>query len=177
MKIKVITVSPQEGESIADAIKRAIESDIAKGLSPVDLTQDDDTCQCNVCQLRRELQSHLEEIKPNKVEPGDNPSDLQEQVSENSVFLDNGTYNFSSALEAMRNGYRVVRGTWPAVLSIAMTDEKPSGIDDTYVPAENHIAQFYSEIEDPSEGWYLTPYNFTQEDILATDWKILKYKI
>ncbi len=178
MKIRKVVVTPQEGETVTDAIVRSIKN-LVDGISlpksessnPVDQApEEEDNCQCNVCQLRRELESSLKsqgEISPSKMN----------EEGTGGVFLDEQFYNFSQILEAMRNGYRVVRGDWPAVLSLALLNEKPTATGEGYMSAPTHIAQFYSGEDKPEDAYYLTPYNFTQEDILATDWKILKYKI
>lgn len=182
MKIKVINVTPQEGESPEDVIKKIVsmiegdtESD-SKGL--VDLSEEEDNCPCSVCELRRKIQTDLE---GKKEESGlfTNLDSLIEKAKElksiaeehESPFLSLQDYNFSQTLESMKNGYRVIRGDWPSVMSIGLVSEGYKGIQ------PEHFAQFYNELGKSDDPYYLIPYQFTQEDLLATDWKVLKYKV
>lgn len=188
MKIKVINVTPQEGESPEDVIKRIvsmIEGDTkSESEELVNLSEEEDNCTCSVCQLRRQLQASLEG-KKEESGPFTNPSvkesfnSLIEEAEEHmaiaeeheSSFLSLQDYNFSQTLESMKNGYRVIRGDWPAVMSIGLVPEGYEGIQ------PEHFAQFYNELGKSDEPYYLIPYQFTQEDLLATDWKVLKYKV
>lgn len=168
MKVKVIKVTPQEGESPVEAILRTLQQDLGEvEENPVNLAPDEeDNCQCNVCQLRRELESAMRVEKEEVEDMFPNPP--VEEDSNKQPFLTDAI-SFSQALEAMRNGYRVARAnTWACVHSIGITNENQDGL----VP--EHICQYYSPQETPMDYYYLSPFLLTSEDILATDWRVLK---
>lgn len=165
MKIKVIQIDPRgkSPEDVAKMIQEIVEAETKKvqkvGTNPVE--EDGDDCTCSVCELRRELEASLREREQTQEK-----QDSEDEVS--SPFIDDKQHTFSEALDALRNDYRVARGSWPAVMSLELLTENPDG------ECEPHIAQMYNDIDNIDELYYLATYNFSQEDILATDWKIFK---
>lgn len=202
---KAIRITPLDGESKADAVARTVKqliSDLEAGKEPESLESvsledlakesNGDDCDCPVCQVRRKLKGFLGDLGKNQQSGAiKNPSVVEsamnlmsevedipnDNIMEHLLDQDNTTYNFSQALEAMRNEYRVIRGSWPAVMSLAYLNEKPNNSSEDYETADWHIAQFHNEVGKPQDPYYIAPYQFSQEDILATDWRILKYKI
>ena len=186
MKLNILDLTRKVGESTEDyreRVKNSLKKVLNDSNAPQSTGKPD--CQCPICQLKRGIGDLIDK------EGSENAKETLSAVSKAArevmlegetqnyppYLLDDNKYSFSQILESMKNGYRVIRGDWPGVMSIGIVNERGDNAGQP-VACESHIAQLISIDNNDLESYhYMLPYQLTNEDILATDWRILKYKI